>query len=104
MSNTAVSLVDEVRDETTDICSGDDRQNPRAKVKATRAAEARSQSGRRRLVDPTTTDRHYSEAEWEFIQAIQEYKCLSGRMFPTWSEVLEVLKDLGYQKPPVQMP
>jgi len=23
----------------------------------------------------------------------------SGRMFPTWSEVLEVIRDLGYEKP-----
>ena len=32
------------------------------------------------------------------MQAIQEYKQSSGRMFPTWSEVLEVIVGLGYQK------
>ena len=32
------------------------------------------------------------------MQAIQEYKRANGRMFPTWSEVLEVLRDLGYDK------
>ncbi len=32
------------------------------------------------------------------MQAIKEYKTWSGRMFPTWSEVLEVLGELGYQK------
>ena len=36
----------------------------------------------------------------EFMMAMQEYKRCSGRMFPTWSEVLEVLHDLGYQKTP----
>jgi hypothetical protein len=40
-----------------------------------------------------------STAEVEFINAMQEYKKASGRMFPTWSEVLEVLKSLGYEKP-----
>jgi hypothetical protein len=30
---------------------------------------------------------------------MQAYKQSSGRMFPTWSEVLEVLQGLGYQKP-----
>ena len=40
----------------------------------------------------------YSTAELEFMQAMQEYKQSSGRMFPTWSEVLEVIRDLGYQK------
>ena len=69
-----------------------------ASEKATRAADARKVSGRRRLVDPTTCDRDYSKAEMEFMQAMSEYKKSSGRMFPTWSEVLEVLHDLGYEK------
>jgi len=33
------------------------------------------------------------------MEAMQEYKRVSGRMFPTWSEVLEVLQKLGYRKP-----
>lgn len=35
----------------------------------------------------------------EFILAIDEYKRLQQRPFPSWSEVLEVLKSLGYSKP-----
>lgn len=72
--------------------------NTQSKAQATRAANARSTSGRRRLVDPTTCDREYTSNELEFMQAIQEYKKKSGRMFPTWSEVLEVLQGLGYRK------
>ncbi len=34
----------------------------------------------------------------EFMMAMNEYKRKSGRMFPTWSEVLEVLRGLGYEK------
>src|SRR4051794_37960714 len=79
--------------------AGDDLLNPRAQ--ATRAANARQVSGRRRFVDPATCDRDYSRVEMEFMQAMQAYKVSSGRMFPTWSEVLEVLKALGYEKPPV---
>ena len=80
--------------------SADDRawSNPRRVARSIRASEARNQSGRRRLVDPTTCERDYSAAEMEFMQAIQTYKQRSGRMFPTWSEVLEVLQGLGYQK------
>jgi hypothetical protein len=66
--------------------------------RATRAAEARAASGRRRLVDPTTCERDYSESELEFMRAMQDYKKSSGRMFPTWSEVLEVARGLGYRK------
>ncbi len=72
--------------------------NRRATEQATRAANARQLSGRRRFVDPTTCERQYSEAEMEFMMAMNDYKCRSGRMFPTWSEVLEVLRDLGYEK------
>ncbi len=75
-----------------------DWTNPKRVARSMRASEARNQSGRRRLVDPTTCDRDYSAAEMEFMQAIQTYKQKSGRMFPTWSEILEVLQDLGYQK------
>lgn|GEM_PF-1293518 len=37
-------------------------------------------------------------AEAEFRDAMLAYKKSSGRMFPTWSEVLEVLQKLGYRK------
>ena|ERR1017187_6343007 len=74
--------------------------NRRASEQATRAANARQVSGRRRFVDPTTSEREYTDAEMEFMMAVQEYKRQSGRMFPTWSEVLEVLKGLGYEKMP----
>jgi hypothetical protein len=72
--------------------------DPRGITRATRAAQARHRSKRRRLVDPTTCERDYAAAELEFMQAMQEYKQWSGRMFPTWSEVLEVLVGLGYEK------
>ncbi len=74
--------------------------NHRASEQATRAANARHVSGRRRYVDPTTTEREYTEAEMEFMMAMQEYKRRSGRMFPSWSEVLEVIQSLGYEKVP----
>ncbi|WP_165250391.1 hypothetical protein [Paludisphaera soli] len=73
--------------------------NRRASEQASRAALARHASGRRRFVDPTTCERDYSEAEMEFMLAMNAYKQRSGRMFPTWSEVLEVLQSLGYEKP-----
>ncbi len=53
---------------------------------------------RRRMIDPTTCERDYSEDEVEFMRAMDDYKRRSGRQFPTWSEVLEVVRDLGYRK------
>lgn len=63
------------------------RKTPRRKVE------------RRRLIDPTTCERDYSAEEIEFMRAMDEYKRKSGRMFPTWSEVLEVVRGLGYVRP-----
>lgn len=34
----------------------------------------------------------------EFITAIDDYKRLNRRPFPTWSEVLDILKGLGYER------
>jgi hypothetical protein len=83
------------------LTSSPEWTNRRATEQATRAAKARQCSGRRRFVDPTTCDREYSQAELEFMLAMNDYKQKSGRMFPTWSEVLEVLRSLGYEKPHV---
>ncbi|MDR0869390.1 MAG: hypothetical protein LBN39_01210 [Planctomycetaceae bacterium] len=53
---------------------------------------------RRRQIDPTTCERDYTMDEVEFMNALNEYKRSSGRMFPTCSEILEVLRQLGYEK------
>jgi hypothetical protein len=73
--------------------------NVKASARSTRAAQARKASNRRRFIEPTTCERDYSADELEVMTAMQAYKQSSGRMFPTWSEVLEVLQALGYQKP-----
>ena len=53
---------------------------------------------RRRQIDPTTCEREYTDAEVQFMHAMDEYKRASGRMFPTCSEILEVLNKLGYRQ------
>jgi hypothetical protein len=58
--------------------------------------ERRAKVQRRRQIDPTTCERDYSIDEVEFMNAMDEYKRKSGRMFPTCSEVLEVIRALGY--------
>lgn len=58
----------------------------------------RRRMDRRRQIDPTTCERDYSDQQIEFMRAMDDYKRKSGRPFPTWSEVLEVLLSLGYRK------
>lgn len=60
--------------------------------------ERRQKVNRRRQIDPTTCERDYSDDEVEFMNALDLYKRKSGRMFPTCSEVLEVIRGLGYGK------
>jgi hypothetical protein len=62
------------------------------------SAEKRRTSERRRLIDPTTCERDYTDDEIEFMKAMDQYKRDNRRPFPTWSEVLEVLQALGYRK------
>jgi hypothetical protein len=66
--------------------------------RALNAAEKRRTSERRRLIDPTTCERDYSLDETDFMKAMDRYKRENRRPFPTWSEVLEVLRSLGYRK------
>jgi hypothetical protein len=58
--------------------------------------ERRKKVARRRQIDPTTCERDYSDQEVEFMNALDDYKRKNGRMFPTCSEVLEVIRSLGY--------
>lgn len=79
-----------------------DRRKPAKKARAVagraNGAERRKKVERRRQIDPTTCERDYSDEEIEFMKAMDQYKRNNGRPFPTWSEVLEVLRDLGYRR------
>jgi hypothetical protein len=48
--------------------------------------------------DPTACDADFAAAVEELQQAMEQYKQSSGRLFPTWCEVLEVLGGLRYRK------
>lgn len=58
--------------------------------------ERRQKVNRRRQIDPTTCERDYTDQEVAFMNALDDYKRANGRMFPTCSEVLEVVRSLGY--------
>ena len=89
----------------TDRRGGDRRGRPdRRKRQIPVAVERRSGKDRRQLgerrrqVDPTTCEKDYSDEEIIFMKAMDQYKRSNRRPFPTWSEVLEVLRSLGYRK------
>jgi hypothetical protein len=39
-----------------------------------------------------------TQEQFDFLMAIDEYKQKNARPFPTWTEVLDVVKALGYRK------
>ena len=83
----------------SNIVTIDRRRGDRRGVEATEAQPIKAtKKQRRRHIDPTTCERDYSGDEIEFMKAMDDYKRDSGRMFPTCSEVLEVIRSLGYLK------
>jgi len=88
---------------TNDRRAGTDRRRKSEPVAVQRRKlKRRTKVNRRRQIDPTTCERDYTPEEVEFMSALESYKRTSGRMFPTCSEVLEVLRKLGYEKRPAQ--
>ena len=90
---------------SADLCVTDRRGNDRRKraipvaVERRTGKERRDMKGeRRRQIDPTTCERDYNNEEIEFMKAMDQYKRDNRRPFPTWSEVLEVLRAIGYRK------
>jgi hypothetical protein len=78
--------------------AGHDRRKMPVSVTEERRGGERRNTPRRRQIDPTTCEREYSWDEIEFMRAMDSYKRANGRMFPTCSEVLEVVRSLGYAK------
>ena len=76
-----------------------DRRESDQPVEVERRTGERRKVQRRRQIDPTTCERDYTNDEIEFMQALDDYKRASGRMFPTCSEILEVIRGLGYVRP-----
>ena len=70
--------------------------------KATRPRESASKksdspSKTKRVASAPRADEMSAEV-LEFITAIDDYKRRNERPFPSWTEILEVLKKLGYEK------
>jgi hypothetical protein len=74
----------------------EERRKESVPVAVDRRQTERRKTPRRRQIDPTTCERDYSVDEIEFMHALDAYKRANGRMFPTCSEILEVVRSLGY--------
>jgi hypothetical protein len=69
------------------------------------AVERRSGLDRRRGPGRRRTDERraaeegeMTEAQFEFLMTVNEYKKVNDRPFPTWTEVLDIIEAMGYRK------
>lgn len=60
--------------------------------------ERRQKKERRRRIDPTTFEKQYTDDEMEFMNAMQRFKELSGKTFPSHGDVIKVAIMLGYRR------
>jgi len=93
----------ERRGSTRDRRKSGDR---RAGVDRRTGGDRRRSPGRRasdisehRKVERRINEYPMTNEELEFIKAVNEYKARYNKPFPTWSEILHILKALGYEKP-----
>ena len=76
---------------------GPERRKPQADRRC--GLERRRGAGIRREEDRRSAEEGEMTAEqFEFIRAIETYKKVNHKLFPTWTEVLEVIQQLGYRK------
>jgi hypothetical protein len=61
--------------------------------------ERRRGPGRRRSDDRKAAEEgEMTNEQFEFVMAIETYKKVNKRMYPTWTEILEIVRQLGYRK------
>ena len=70
------------------------KKTTKAKKSSSKTATKESKG---RAKSPTNPD-SMSEDVIEFITAVDDYKRVNQRPFPSWSEILEVVKSLGYDR------
>ena len=55
--------------------------------------------GRRRTEERRAAEEgEMTDEQFAFLQAVNEYKKVNNRPFPSWSEVLDIIKATGYRK------
>ena len=55
--------------------------------------------GKRRSDDRRSAEEgEMTDEQFEFLMAVEEYKRVNARPFPSWTEVLDIIHAMGYRK------
>lgn len=83
--------------EAGDRRSGDERQGPGVDRRV--GLDRRRGPGRRRNDDRRAAEEgEMNDEQFAFIMAVEEYRRVNKRPFPSLTELLEIAKALGYRK------
>jgi hypothetical protein len=78
---------------------GPERRKGSRRAAGDTGLERRRGPGRRRADDRRSAEEgEMTPEQFEFVMAVETYKKVNKRLFPTWTEVLEVITQLGYRK------
>lgn len=73
-------------------------RSPRFTAQTRRRAQASTRAYKPPAGDPSTCDVEYTPEQLELLRAMDRYQRETGRRFPNYCEVLDVIKSLGYVK------
>ena len=89
------------RRDASDRRTGQRRQKEEAGFPERRAKSERRQKapeGERRKVERRINEYRLSAEVLDFINAVNDFKSVHQKPFPTWSEIFEIFTSLGYKK------
>jgi len=90
-------MVDEAEKEGVNKFDGDERRNSNNDRRE--GWDRRRGPGRRRdEVRRSAEEGELDGAQFEFVMAIDDYKKINQRPFPSYTEILEIAMALGYRK------
>ncbi len=78
--------------------SGLERRGVRPAAAATNLERRRGPGRRRTDFMRSAEEGEMTQDQFMFVMAIDSFKRVNGLTFPTWTEVLEVIRKLGYRK------
>lgn len=87
-----------------DSCGGPERRSSeeasrRGVLDRRTGFDRRRGPGRRRTEARRAAEEgEMTQEQFAFLQAINEYKKVNSRPFPSWSEVLDIITAMGYRK------
>jgi hypothetical protein len=88
----------ERRDSVVDRRSGVDRRDAAGGREATNLERRRGPGRRRSDFLKAADEGELTHEQFMFVMAIDVFKRVNGKTFPTWTDVLEVIRKLGYRK------